>query len=193
MNRRVRLALCVSGCVVAMSAGAGVVSPVEDVSAPSGKPTPLPIKPYVAPKRAAEAPPAPAAAPSSAAAMKLTAAPANSEGAGTVAERSLPTSAPPLPRWEVRTSDVTLARTLDRWAAAASHRMRWDAPRNFHIAAPTVYAGTFESALAQLLSSAGIRDSDFPLEACIYANEPPLVRITALGAQTQCDPWRARP
>lgn len=193
MNRRVRLALGVSGCVVAMAAGAVGAPAVEDVSAPSGRPTPLPIKPYVAPRRAAEAPQAPAAAPSSAAATKLTAAPAKGEGAGTVVEPSLPSSAAPLPRWEVRTSDVTLARTLDRWAAAAGHRMRWDAPRNFHIAAPTVYAGSFESALAQLLSSAGIRDSDFPLEACIYANEPPLVRITALGAQTQCDPWRARP
>jgi hypothetical protein len=35
------------------------------------------------------------------------------------------------------------------------------------------------------LSSPGIRMSDFPLEACIYANTPPLVRITRQGEQTR--------
>ena len=36
--------------------------------------------------------------------------------------------------------------------------------------------------------SAGIRQSDYPLEACIYANTPPLVRITRQGEQArECD------
>jgi len=88
-------------------------------------------------------------------------------------------------RWEVRTADVTLSRTLERWSLTAGHKLRWDAARNFLIGAPDVYVGSFEGALEHLLSSPGIRHSDFPLEACIYANTPPLVRITRQGEQSR--------
>jgi len=88
-------------------------------------------------------------------------------------------------RWEVRTQDITLSRTLERWAAQAGYRLRWDAGRNFLIAAPDAYEGRFEDALQAVLESAGIRGSDFPLEACIYANKPPLVRITRQGEQAR--------
>ncbi len=86
-------------------------------------------------------------------------------------------------RWEVKASDVTLARTLERWCAAAGHKLKWDASRNFLIGAADVYQGSFEGALEQVLSSPGIRFSDYPLEACIYGNTPPLVRITRQGEQ----------
>jgi len=82
-------------------------------------------------------------------------------------------------------SDVTLAKTLERWAAAAGHKLKWDAARNFLIGAPDVYVGTFEEALQHVLRSPGIRFSDYPLEACLYANTPPLVRITRLGEQAR--------
>jgi len=88
-------------------------------------------------------------------------------------------------RWEVMASDVTLAKTLERWAAAAGHKLKWDAARNFLIGAPDVYVGTFEEALQHVLRSPGIRFSDYPLEACLYANTPPLVRITRLGEQAR--------
>jgi hypothetical protein len=88
-------------------------------------------------------------------------------------------------RWEVRASDVTLSRTLERWALAAGHKLKWDASRNFLIGAPDVYVGSFEGALEHLLSSPGIRFSDFPLEACLYTNTPPLVRITRQGEQSR--------
>ena len=88
-------------------------------------------------------------------------------------------------RWDVLTQDITLARTLERWAAAAGYRLKWDAQRNFLIGAPDSYSGSFESALQTVLGSAGIRDSDYPLEACIYANTPPLVRITRAGEQAR--------
>ena len=87
--------------------------------------------------------------------------------------------------WEVRASDVTLARTLERWSADAGHKLKWDASRNFLIGAPDQYTGTFEEALQHVLRSPGIRYSDFPLEACVYANTPPLVRITRLGEQSR--------
>lgn len=88
-------------------------------------------------------------------------------------------------RWDVRTQDITLAHTLERWTAQAGYRLKWDAQRNFLIGAPDSYEGTFEAALQSVLSSSGIRQSDYPLEACIYANTPPLVRITRQGEQAR--------
>lgn len=88
-------------------------------------------------------------------------------------------------RWEVMASDVTLARTFERWSLAAGHKLKWDAARNFLIGAPDVYVGTFEGAIEHVLRSPGIRYSDYPLEACVYANSPPLVRITRQGEQSR--------
>ena len=91
-------------------------------------------------------------------------------------------------RWSVLVQDITLARTLERWGAQAGYRVKWDAQRNFLIGAPDTIDGSFETALKALLNSAGIRQSDYPLEACIYANTPPLVRITRQGEQARdCD------
>lgn len=97
-------------------------------------------------------------------------------------------SADPPALWSVLVQDITLARTLERWGAQAGYRVKWDAQRNFLIGAPDSVAGTFETALKTILNSAGIRQSDYPLEACIYANTPPLVRITRQGEQArECD------
>ena len=95
---------------------------------------------------------------------------------------------PAVAHWRVLTQDITLARTLERWGAQAGYRVKWDAQRNFLIGAPDSVEGTFETALKAILNSAGIRRSDYPLEACIYANTPPLVRITRQGEQArECD------
>ena len=88
-------------------------------------------------------------------------------------------------RWSVLVQDITLARTLQRWGALAGVRVKWDAQRNFLIGAPDTIEGTFETALKTVLDSAGIRQSDYPLEACIYANDPPLVRVTRQGEQAR--------
>ena len=87
--------------------------------------------------------------------------------------------------WNVLVQDITLERTLQRWGALAGVRLKWDAQRNFLIGAPDSIEGTFETALKTVLDSAGIRQSDYPLEACIYANDPPLVRITRRGEQAR--------
>lgn len=94
-------------------------------------------------------------------------------------------SGPAVAQWSVLTQDITLARTLERWGAQAGYRVKWDAQRNFLIGAPDSVEGTFETALKAILNSAGIRQSDYPLEACIYANTPPLVRITRQGEQAR--------
>lgn len=91
---------------------------------------------------------------------------------------------PPL-HWEVRVQDVTLERTLQRWAAQAGYRIEWDAWRKIMIVAPGSYEGTFEAALQTVVASAGRREGDDPLEACIYADTPPLVRITLRGEQVR--------
>ena len=88
-------------------------------------------------------------------------------------------------RWAVLTQDITVARTLERWATQAGVRVKWDAQRNFLVGAPDTVEGSFETALQTLLNSAGIRESDYPLEACIYANTPPLVRVTRQGEQAR--------
>ena len=88
-------------------------------------------------------------------------------------------------RWSVLVQDITLEHTLQRWGAQAGVRLKWDAQRNFLIGAPDTIEGSFETALKTVLNSAGIRQSDYPLEACIYANDPPLVRITRQGEQSR--------
>ena len=101
------------------------------------------------------------------------------------AARAADADAAPPPQWSVLTQDITLARTLERWAAQAGYRLKWDAQRNILIGSPDRYDGSFESALRAVLGSAGIRQSDYPLEACVYANTPPLVRITRQGEQAR--------
>lgn len=88
-------------------------------------------------------------------------------------------------RWEVRTTDVTLAKTLSRWAQEAGYRLKWDAARQFIIGAPNSFVGGFEDAVAQALDTPGVRSSDYPLEACVYANTPPLLRVTRQGEQVR--------
>lgn len=86
-------------------------------------------------------------------------------------------------KWVIEVSDVTISKAFDRWAAKAGWRIRWDAERHVLISAPATFQGSFEEAVAAALATPGIRKSSYPLEACIYANTPPLIRITRLGDQ----------
>lgn len=87
--------------------------------------------------------------------------------------------------WELRLSDLRLDRALQRWAHEAGYSIRWDADRYVVIGANTRFAGTLEDAVQAVLSTPGIRASAYPLEACVYGNQPPLIRITRLGDQTE--------
>lgn len=86
-------------------------------------------------------------------------------------------------RWEVRLADINLHTTFQRWAREAGYRIKWDAHKHVLIDAPDVYAMDFEDAISTALSTPGIQFSEYPLEACIYPNTPPLVRITRRGEQ----------
>lgn len=87
--------------------------------------------------------------------------------------------------WDLRIDDERIDVALMRWSSILGYGFRWDADRYFPIVAPTAFQGTYEEALTRLLMSPGILNSSYPLEACIYANDPPLVRITRMGDQTQ--------
>ena len=94
---------------------------------------------------------------------------------------------PNTPRnWSVELRDMTLANTFHRWAQSAGYRVRWDAEKHLMIEAPTQIHGTFEDAVARTLASPGIAGGAYPLEACFYPNNPPLVRITRRGDSGQC-------
>lgn len=88
-------------------------------------------------------------------------------------------------KWDVRTSDVSLAGLFARWASVAGFRLQWDVTQayQYQITEPGTFAGTFESAVRQALYTPNIRLSDHPLEACAYPQSPPLVRVTLQGEQ----------
>lgn len=88
-------------------------------------------------------------------------------------------------QWELRVEDGRLDKAIRRWAKEAGYTFRWDADRYVLIAAGTTFSGTFEYAVEQVLETPGIKNSEYPLEACVYNNEPPLLRITRLGDQKE--------
>ena len=87
--------------------------------------------------------------------------------------------------WDINTKDVTLAAAIERWAKIAGYTLKWDAEKHVLIDAPNQIQGSFEMAVNSVLASPGILQSEFPLEACFYPNNPPLVRITKLGDQKE--------
>lgn len=89
----------------------------------------------------------------------------------------------PAQQWSIQISDVRLETTLERWASQAGYTLIWDADRHILITAEDTFSGTFEDALLRVLTSPAIRESDYPLEAVVYGNNPPVLRITGLGEQ----------
>jgi hypothetical protein len=85
--------------------------------------------------------------------------------------------------WEVRQSDINLANAFTRWGAAAGYKVRWDARKHAMIEGNDTISGSFENALAYVLSGPAIAESNYPLEVCFYPNTPPLARITRKGDQ----------
>lgn len=84
--------------------------------------------------------------------------------------------------WKIEVKDLTLANTFSKWANTAGWQVRWDADKHILVEAPDALPGTFEDAIAAVLSSPGVM-SGYPLEVCFYQNSPPLARITRRGEQ----------
>jgi hypothetical protein len=93
--------------------------------------------------------------------------------------------APVQTQWEIKMMDMRIDKAFKRWANEAGYSFRWDADRYVMVGAHAVYTGSIEQAIEGVLSTPGIRDSQYPLEACLYQNTPPLIRVTRLGDQAE--------
>ena len=85
--------------------------------------------------------------------------------------------------WTIQPTDGRLAVTLERWAKQDGMRLVWDAQQHVLLSSSDTFKGTLQEALNRVLTSPAIRLSAYPLEACIYPNEPPVLRITRAGEQ----------
>ena len=83
--------------------------------------------------------------------------------------------------WTIQPTDGRLAVTLERWAKQDGMRLVWDAQQHVLLSTSDTFKGTLQEALNRVLTSPAIRLSAYPLEACIYPNEPPVLRITRAG------------
>ena len=93
---------------------------------------------------------------------------------------------PVMTAYEIRLTDMRLSTAMARWAAEGGVRIRWDADKHLLISAPQTFtAASVADAVAMALATPGIRNSEFPLEACEYPNTPPLIRITRQGEQAK--------
>lgn len=88
-------------------------------------------------------------------------------------------------RWEVLPTDARLASAIERWARTAGYSFRWDAGRHALIEGTHAFVGTFEEAVKAALDTPGIAHSAYPLESCVYPNNPLLLRITRQGEQVR--------
>lgn len=88
--------------------------------------------------------------------------------------------------WTIFATDGRLATTFERWAGVAGMKLLWDAQQHVMLSTSDSYVGTLEQALERVLSSPAIRQSEYPLEACIYPNNPQILRVTRLGDQKDC-------
>jgi hypothetical protein len=89
-------------------------------------------------------------------------------------------------RWLILPTDGKLAVTFERWATAAGMKLIWDAQQHVMHSSADSFEGTLDQALARVLLSPAIRKSAYPLEACVYPNNPPVLRITRHGDQKEC-------
>ena len=64
-------------------------------------------------------------------------------------------------------------------------KLVWDAQQHVNLSSSDSFTGTLTEALNRVLTSPAIRLSSYPLEACIYPNNPALLRITRVGDQSQ--------
>lgn len=112
-------------------------------------------------------------------------APSASSPLAAAAQPGTSAGAPISARWEILPTDTRLATALERWAKQAGYSFRWDAERHALIEGAHTFLGTFEQAVRGALDTPGIALSAYPLESCIYPNNPPLLRITRKGEQAK--------
>lgn len=78
-----------------------------------------------------------------------------------------------LPTWTISPSDKTVRQALLRWGQIAGYEVLWAVPRDLTVEAEAVFEGAFETAVKSVLES--FENSDYPVEATVYANK--VVRV----------------
>lgn len=84
-------------------------------------------------------------------------------------------------KFDTLATDRSVSRLLDRWARQSGVGFVWDAKSDITLSTQDRFIGTIEQATERLISGvAGVT-----LQACIYNNNPPVIRITESG--TPCE------
>jgi len=84
--------------------------------------------------------------------------------------QDLKESSPPLGPsqvWQLSPADRVLSLALQRWSAAATWQLVWEADRDFPIEVEIQLQGHFSAVLEQVMRS--LQDSDYPLQAVMNA------------------------
>jgi hypothetical protein len=108
----------------------------------------------------------------------------NTEGQGLFAAPVSRVSSMELDRvqkFDTLPTDRSVSRLLDRWSRQSGVGFVWDAKSDVTLSTQDRFIGTIEQATERLIG--GI--SGITLQACIYNNNPPVIRITESG--TPCE------
>lgn len=82
--------------------------------------------------------------------------------------------------WEIRTSDVTISRSLRRWGEESGYQVIWESPKDFPVMASAAFSGSFQDALKAVIES--LSKTDSPMQATYYVNG--VVHITRYNGQS---------
>lgn len=92
--------------------------------------------------------------------------------------------APQVESWTIRVEDGLISTTLQRWAEEAQAHgdfwgVSWESPMDFPVMFNATFAGSFESAVTQLVQS--LASTEAPVQAIIYENH--VVRVVPIGTK----------
>lgn len=82
---------------------------------------------------------------------------------------------PGVQQWQVRRTDVTVRRMLQRWGQEAGWQLVWDAPRDFPVETELQLSGRIEQVVSAVVES--LATTDYPVQARINSE----LRIIRIG------------
>ncbi|MDI9332503.1 MAG: TcpQ domain-containing protein [Alphaproteobacteria bacterium] len=84
-------------------------------------------------------------------------------------------------KFDTLPTDRSVSRLLERWARQSGVGFVWNAKSDVTLSSQDRFIGTIEQATERLIGGV----SGITLQACIYSNNPPVIRITESG--TPCE------
>ncbi|MDR6584076.1 hypothetical protein HBH1_04480 [Herbaspirillum sp. BH-1] len=82
---------------------------------------------------------------------------------------------PGVQQWQVRRTDISVRRMLQRWGQEAGWQLVWDAPRDFPIETELQLSGRIEQVVSVVIES--LATTDYPVQARINSE----LRIIRIG------------